>query len=160
MIKSLFIIMVSLMITNCSQTNEGGKMDIDKIKQDVWKTVLAHNKAWTELEDVNEQKKYIHDDIIFIAPPYKKPIIGSEDYLRSYKEDWMEHATIHNWKEVDPVISIYLNGKMAQVTYTINMSFDFDDNNVPEWIGIDFMTLINENGKWLILSDMYAKQAE
>jgi len=131
-----------------------------KTKADVLKTVFAHNKAWTELEDINEQKKYIHEDIIFISPPYNKPITCAKEYLRSYQEDWMDHAVVHHFSEVNPEVKLYNNGTFAVVTYEIDMTFDYDDNKVPEWHGIDKMTLVKENGRWLITSDMYAKQTE
>jgi len=135
-------------------------IDPEKTKAEVLKTVYAHNKAWTELEDINEQKKYVHENIIFISPPYRKPISGSKEYLRSYQEDWMDHATVHHFKEIEPQVNLYNDGKFALVTYKIDMAFDYDSTSVPEWHGIDHMTLVNENGKWLITSDVFAKEKE
>ncbi len=40
------------------------------------------------------------------------------------------------------------------------MSFDYDDRKIDRWQGMDLMTLLFDNGKWLITSDMYAKLAE
>ena len=37
------------------------------------------------------------------------------------------------------------------------MSFDYDDRTVEEWKGIDMISLVKEEGKWLITSDMFAK---
>jgi len=155
--KKLFFLLggIIMIITSCTQT-----YDAEKIKSEVLETVYAHNKAWTELEDINEQKKYVHENIIFISPPYKKPIIGAKEYLRSYQEEWMDHAKVHHFKEVNPEVRLYNNGTFAIVTYEIDMSFDYDDSKVPEWHGIDKMTLVKENGKWLITSDMFAKQTE
>jgi ketosteroid isomerase-like protein len=153
----VFIILIGVLImilTACDQTNNYNAV---KIKAEVLETVYAHNKAWTELEDLNEQKKYVHENIVFISPPYKKPITGKEEYLNNYKE-WIDHATVHHFKEVNPDVKLYNNGLFAIVTYEIDMSFDYDDEKIPEWHGIDQMTLIKENGKWQITSDMYAKQ--
>ena len=145
-----------MILIACNQTNN---YDTVKFKAEVLETVTAHNKAWTKLEDLNEQKKYVHENIVFLAPPYKEPIRGKKEYLISYKE-WMDHATVHHFKEVNPEVYLYCNGKFAIVTYKIDMAFNFDDTKVPEWYGIDKMTLVKENGKWLITSDMYAKQKE
>ena len=157
--KILFFLMgiLIMILIACNQTQN---YDAAKIKAEVLETVYAHNKAWTKSEDLNEQKKYVHENIIFISPPYKKPIVGAKEYLRSYKEDWMDHATVHHFKEVNPDVKLYNNGLFAIVTYEIDMAFDYDDTKVPEWHGIDKMTLVKENGKWLITSDMYAKQKE
>ena len=78
-----------------------------------------------------------------------------EDY-----RDWMEHATVYKFTEVDPQVFLYNNGNFALVTYTIDMAFKYDDNEVPQWTGIDHMTLVKENGKWLITSDMYGRFKE
>ncbi len=154
----IFLLGVLLMILNSCNKNE--KYDIDKTKSEVLKTVYAHNKAWTKLEDIKEQKKYVHENIIFISPPYKKPIKGAREYLKNYKEDWMDHATVHHFKEVNPEVTLFNNGLFAVVTYEIEMSFDYDDTKVSEWHGIDQMTLVKENGKWVITSDMFAKRTE
>jgi ketosteroid isomerase-like protein len=153
----VFIILMVVVIMSISACIQKNNEDIATIKAEVLKTVYLHNKAWTELEDLNEQKKYIHDKIVFIAPPYKEPVKGKEAYLVSYK-DWIDHATVHHFQEINPEVYLYNDGKFAVVTYKIDMAFDFDETKVPEWHGIDTMTLVKEKGKWLITSDMYAKQ--
>lgn len=145
-----------MILSACSQKKFN---DTERIKAEILKTVFAHNKAWTKLEDLNEQEKYIHDNIVFLAPPYKEPIKGKEAYLDSYR-DWIDHATVHHFNEINPEVYLYCGGSFAVVTYTINMAFDFDEVKVPEWHGLDQMTLAKENGIWLITSDMYAKQKE
>ena len=153
----ILLIGVSIMIlTSCSKKEN---YDIDKTKSEVLKTVYAHNKAWTKLEDLNEQKKYVHENIVFISPPFKELKKGIKQYLTAYKK-WIDHATVHHFKELNPEVILYNEGKFAIVTYKIDMAFDYDDTKVPEWHGIDKMTLVKENGKWLITSDMFAKQIE
>ncbi|MFC1593299.1 DUF4440 domain-containing protein [Candidatus Neomarinimicrobiota bacterium] len=127
--------------------------------EEVLNIVKAHNAAWSKLEDLSEQEKYIHDDIVFIAPPYKSPVEGKIQYLKNYKS-FIEHATVHYFKEVKPKVQFYNNGQTAVVTFGIDMSFDFDDISNPSWRGMDIMTLVHKNDKWLIVSDMYAKQIE
>ena len=147
--------MIILVLISCNQTQN---YNAEKIKAEVLEAVYAHNKAWSELEDINEQKKYVHEDIISISPPFKKPLIGKEKYLKSYQEEWMDHATVHHFKELNVNVQLYCNGLSAIVTFKIDMAFDFDDIKVSEWYGYDMMTLVKENGKWLITSDMFAKQ--
>lgn len=72
----------------------------------------------------------------------------------------MDHATVHHFKEVNPEVYLYCEEKFAVVTYKIDKVFEFDEINVPKWHGLDQMTLVKENGKWLITSDLYAKQKE
>ena len=72
----------------------------------------------------------------------------------------MQHTKVDYFHEVNPVIKIYGKGNFAIVTYNIDMSFNYDDKVVNDWKGADMMTLVKENGKWLITSDMYAKETK
>ena len=150
------ILIVLLLTVNVCTQNEN-KMDVEKAKKEVWSTVLAHNKAWAQMEDLDEQAKYVHEDIVFVSPPYLTPIIGKEEYLKNYQE-WIDNATVHYFKEVDLQITFHCKSTFALVTFKIDMSFDYDDKKIDRWQGIDLMTLVFENGKWLITSDMYAKE--
>ena len=98
---------------------------IDKnetITNEVWETVKAHNIAWSVSEDIDEQLKYVHDDILFVSPPFNKIRSGKDKYKESYK-NWMLHAEVNHFKEIAPVIKIYNSGNSALVTYYIDMSF-------------------------------------
>ena len=131
----------------------------EQTKSEILKTVKAHNRAWAVNENINEQMNYIHDDIQMIAPPYQKIIRGKQEYKKGYL-NWMKHAKVHYYKEIDPNITLLKNGDIALVTFHIDMSFDYDSVAVNKWEGLDLMTLIKENGKWKIISDMYAKKEE
>ena len=153
------MILIVLLLTVNVCTQKECKMDVEKAKKEVLSTVLAHNKAWAQMEDLDDQAKYVHEDIVFVSPPYLTRIIGKEEYLKNYQE-WIDHATVHYFKEVDLQITFHCNGTFALVAFKIDMSFDYDDQKIDRWQGMDLMTLVFENGKWLITSDMYAKQVE
>ena len=70
----------------------------------------------------------------------------------------MQHTKVDYFHEVNPVIKIYGKGNFAIVTYNIDMSFNYDDKVVNDWKGVDMMTLVKENGKWLITSDMFTRE--
>lgn len=148
------LIIITLIIA-CNNKDVETKSQVDE----VLKTVKAHNSAWSKLEDLSEQEKYIHNDIVFISPPYKTPVEGKIQYLKEYKS-FNEHANVHYFKEVNPEVRIYNNGQTAIVTFEIDMSFDFDDISNPSWKGVDIMTLVHEKDRWLIVSDMYAKRVK
>ena len=149
------IILSSLFLLTTCNTNS--QQNIDVAAKQVWETVKAHNKAWAVLEDINDQLKYVHDDVVFIKPPFKEILKGKEKYKEDY-EKWMQHAKVDYFHEVNPVIKIYGEGNFAIVTYNINMSFTYDDEVVNDWKGVDMMTLVKENGKWLITSDMFTRE--
>ena len=149
------IILSSLFLLTTCNTNS--QQNIDLAAKQVWETVKAHNKAWAVLEDINDQLKYVHDDVVFIKPPFKEILKGKEKYKEDY-EKWIQHAKVNYFHEVNPVIKIYGNGNFAIVTYNIDMSFTYDDEVVNDWKGVDLMTLVKENGRWLITSDIYARE--
>ena len=149
------IILSSLFLLTTCNTNS--QQNIDLAAKQVWETVKAHNKAWAVLEDINDQLKYVHDDVVFIKPPFKEILKGKEKYKEDY-EKWIQHAKVNYFHEVNPVIKIYGNGNFAIITYNINMSFTYDDEVVNDWKGVDMMTLVKENGKWLITSDMFTRE--
>jgi hypothetical protein len=156
MITVRFQLLIIIILT-IACNNKG--IDMKSQVEEVLNTVKAHNSAWSKLEDPSEQEKYIHNDILFIAPPYKTPVEGKIQYLKDYKS-FNEHSTVHYFNEVNPKVRFYNNGQTAIVTFEIDMSFDFDDISNPSWKGMDMMTLVHENDRWLIVSDMYAKQRE
>jgi len=149
------IILSSLFLLITCNTNS--QQNIDVAAKQVWETVKAHNKAWAVLEDINDQLKYVHDDVVFIKPPFKEILKGKEKYKEDY-EKWIQNAKVDYFHEVNPVIKIYGEGNFAIVTYNINMSFTYDDEVVNDWKGVDMMTLVKENGKWLITSDMFTRE--
>ena len=137
----------------------GCQFDPDSATEEVLQTVRAHNRAWTELEDADEQARYVHDDIVFISPPYHEATAGKKAYFENYQQ-WYDHAKVHYFKEVNPEVVFHCDGKYALVTYQIDMSFDFDDQTVDRWQGMDMMALVYEDGRWLIISDVYAKRTD
>ena len=153
----ILIVVVSLSALLLISCNTNSKFSSEDTAQKVWKVVREHNKAWSVLEDINEQMKYVHDDIVFVKPPFKEIIRGKEKYKADY-ELWMQHAKVDYFREVNPVIKIYGKGNFVIVTYNIYMSFTYDDEIVNNWKGIDMMTLVKENGKWSITSDMFARE--
>lgn len=126
---------------------------------EVWEVVNAHNKAWSELEDIDELLKYVHKDVVFIKPPFKEIFIGKEKYKTDY-ENWMLHANVDYFHKVNPAIKIYGEGNFAIVTYNIEMSFTYNGEAVKDWKGIDMLTLVKEKNKWLITSDMFANETK
>ena len=152
-IVSSIILFSFFSLTSCDSDCQLNSQDAAK---EVWKVVKAHNKAWAEQEDINEQMSYVHEDVVFINAPFKEIKVGKEKYKASY-EEWMLHAKVDYFHEINPVVKVYGNGNFALVSYNIDMAFTYDDAVVNDWKGIDFMTLVKEKGRWLITSDMYAR---
>jgi hypothetical protein len=135
------------------------KDKMNAIKADVINTVKSHNEAWAVLEDLDTQSEYVHENIIFISPPYKNAIIGKKQYLENYSE-WMEHATVKSASDSEMNVILFNDGNCAIVWSRGEMIYDYDDSKGIHWKGMDMMSLVYENGKWLITSDMFVSERE
>ena len=46
---------------------------IDKnetVTKEVWETVKAHNMAWSVSQDIDEQLRYVYNDILFVKTSF------------------------------------------------------------------------------------------
>ncbi len=71
--KYLYLILLVL-VFGCS--TKSNSINEEKIKEEVWNTVLAHNHSWAVLEDISELEKYVADSIISISPPFREVLKG------------------------------------------------------------------------------------
>ncbi len=151
-------ISVLLLITVClfcfCKEENSDNFDIQALEDDVWQVVKAHNKSWTVLEDLDEQAKYIHDDIVFINPEDRYPVNGKAAYREGYNK-WIKAAEVHFFKELDHKVRIMGNGKGAVVTYNIDMSFNYEGKE-NTFKGRDLFFLVKENKKWFIAANEFS----
>jgi hypothetical protein len=64
-----------------------------------------------------------------------------------------EMATIHYWREVDPVIHLY--GDSALVAYDFDMAFTINGQRI-EMGGRDMFFFVRENGRWWAVADQFS----
>jgi ketosteroid isomerase-like protein len=129
-------------------------MDDTIVKNEVWKTVQELNRIWTKPGNRNELEKYFHKDMVAITPSDIERRIGR----KSCMEGWIafaEAATIHSWKETDPLIQIYNNGKTAIVTYDYECQCEMGGKSL-NLRGRDMMTLVKEDGRWWLVADQFS----
>ncbi|MCP4727291.1 MAG: nuclear transport factor 2 family protein, partial [bacterium] len=154
-LQILYMLMIAALFTvflSCN-TNYDNR-DMEELKSEVWNTVKKHNESWTVLEDLNEQEKYIHDDIVFITPGDEFPIEGKQAYLDGYK-GWIDSADVHYFRELEHKVRISGNGTAAVVSYYIDMSFNYNGEE-KTFRGRDLFFLVLEDGKWLITANEYS----
>lgn len=156
--KKLLLLIMPVLLLFCSWSFFKGGADMEKEKEEVLNTVLAHYKSWTVLEDLSEQSKYIQDDIIMITPGEKDPIIGKEAYLKGY-EKWNNAAEVHFFKELNPIVKLSKNMSSAVVFYNIDMAFNYNGEE-KTFQGRDLFFLTKEDGKWLIMANEYSRHPE
>ena len=129
-------------------------MEMSRVKQQVWKTVQALNRAWAVDGNPDELKKYFHKDMVAITPTENRRVEGGAACVRGWKK-FVESAKIHYWKEKDPEIQIYGKGKFAIVTYYWDISYDMGGQTIKT-SGRDMFALIKEKGKWWVVADQFS----
>jgi len=129
-------------------------MEESKIKEEIWQTIRALNRAWTVEGDIDELKNYFHKDMVAITPTDRERLEGRDACIAAWKA-FVETTKIHYWKEIDPKIQVYSNGESAVVTYYFDMSFDIGGQTIKMG-GRDMFMLVNENGKWRVIADQFS----
>lgn len=129
-------------------------MEQSKIKDEVWQTIQALNRTWTVKGNVDELKNYFHKDMVAITATDRERLEGRESCIAAWKK-FVEATKIHYWKEIDPKIQLYINGKSAVVTYYFDISFDMGGQTMKMG-GRDMFVLAKEDGKWWIVADQFS----
>ncbi|MDR0479613.1 MAG: nuclear transport factor 2 family protein [Burkholderiaceae bacterium] len=123
----------------------------DPVQQEIWTTVCALNDAWTKGRP-DDLANYFHPQMVAITPTDRHRLNGGADCLAAWK-GFAEAATIHHWREIDPVIHIY--GNSAVVAYDFDMSFDMNGQTITMG-GRDMFCLVKEKGRWWVVADQFS----
>ncbi len=75
-------------------------MDENKIKEKVWQTMQAMNRAWTVKGDIDELKNYFHKDMVAITATDSERLDGRDACIAGWKA-FVESTKIHYWKAAD-----------------------------------------------------------
>lgn len=129
-------------------------MEKSKIKQEVWKTIQELNRAWAVEGNPDKLKDYFHKDMVAITPTDNKRVEGGSACVSGWKK-FAETTKIHYWKEKDPKVQIYGNGKFAVVTYYWDISYEMGGQTVKTR-GRDMFALVKEKGKWWVVADQFS----
>ncbi|MDP3684020.1 MAG: nuclear transport factor 2 family protein [Ignavibacteria bacterium] len=128
---------------------------MDKIQKQIWEVIQEMNRKWTVENKVDELKNYFHEKMVAITPTDLNRIEGGENCVDGWKK-FAENTKLHFWKEFDPKVQVYGDGKFAIVTYYFDMSFDMANQTI-NMKGRDMFALINENEKWFIVADQFSQ---
>jgi len=123
----------------------------DPIKEQVWQTLQALNRAWTQgrPEDLVD---YFHPNMVAITPTDRLRVEGGEACVAGWKA-FADAAKIHYWREMQPDVRVF--GDTAVVSYYYDMSFDMGGKTVHAE-GRDMFVFVKENGKWWAVADQFS----
>lgn len=123
----------------------------DPVQQEVWNTVRALNDAWTK-GNPDDLVNYFHPKMIAITATDRNRRDGGAACIAGWK-GFANAATIHHWKEIDPVINIY--GNSAVVAYYFDMSFSLGGQTINMG-GRDMFFFVKESDRWMAVADQYS----
>jgi len=129
-------------------------MQEPKIEEEVWRIVQALNRAWTGDANADALADYFHENMVAITPTDRERVEGRNACVAGWKA-FVEATKIHYWKEIDPKVQLYGDGKFAVATYYWDMSYDMAGQTI-NMSGRDMFALVNERGKWWVVADQFS----
>ncbi len=123
----------------------------DPARQAVWSTLRALNDAWTK-GNPDDLAGYFHPQMIAITTTDRHRRAGATECIAGWKA-FAEAATIHHWREIDPVIHVY--GDSAVVAYDFDMAFDMNGRTI-QMGGRDMFFFVKEGGRWWAVADQFS----
>ena len=129
-------------------------MDEATLRDEVWRTVKAMNRAWTVNRDPARLRDFFHRDMIAVTATDRHRLDGREACVASWSR-FVDAARVTRWAEVDPNVQIYCGGSAAVVSYDFVIAFEIA-GRVVELGGRDTFTLVREDGRWWIVMDHFS----
>lgn len=124
---------------------------MSEVRRDVWSTVEALNRCWTE-GDPAELRGYFHEEMVAITPGDNKPLVGRGACVAGWTA-YAESTKILSWQTREPRVQVF--GSAAVVTYLYEMLCERDGRQFRP-AGRDMMLLANENGRWWVVADHFS----
>lgn len=124
------------------------------LRDDVWRTVQAMNRAWTVERDPARLSDFFHRDMIAVTATDRHRLDGREACIASWAR-FIEAARVTRWVEVEPKVQVYCGGTAAVVSYDFEIAFGMA-GRVLELGGRDTLTLVKEGGRWWIVMDHFS----
>jgi uncharacterized protein (TIGR02246 family) len=129
-------------------------LNASTVKDEVWQTIQDMNRAWTVEGDAQRLRDYFHKEMVAITPAGRRRLEGREACVAGWM-GFVEAVRIHYWKEMEPDVQLYGDGRFAVATYYWEMSYDMGGQTIKS-SGRDMFVLVNEDGKWWIVADQFS----
>ncbi|MDD3517480.1 MAG: nuclear transport factor 2 family protein [Chromatiales bacterium] len=123
----------------------------DPTRQAVWNTLRALNDAWTR-GNPDRLTDYFHPCMVAVTATDRHRLDGGPACVAGWKA-FAEAATIHHWREIDPVVHVY--GDAAVVAYDFDMAFDMQGRTIHMG-GRDLFFFVREAGRWWAVADQFS----
>ncbi|MCX6639070.1 MAG: DUF4440 domain-containing protein [bacterium] len=134
--------------------NEMNEVDSKKIEEEIWRFVQELNYTWTTAKKPDDLSKFFHADIVVLAPHERLRIEGQTACISAWKR-FVDSTNIISWREIDPKIQLYGEGKFAIVTYYYEISLETNSQTLT-LSGRDMFSLIYEQERWWAVADQFS----
>jgi len=121
---------------------------------DPWQFVQALNHAWTVERDAAKLAEFFHERMVAITPVDHLRRDGRAACVEGW-EQFVKMAKMLAWRETDPKVDLYADGRCAVVTYYYEMDAEIGGQRVT-LPGRDMLTLIKEDGRWWAVADQFS----
>lgn len=116
----------------------------EKSKKEIIEIIKKINLSWVEGRPEN-LSNYFHENMMIVSPELKVMGKGREECIKSYT-DFINQATINEYKESEP--EIYVWGNTAIASYKYDIAWEMKGKSFKE-PGQDLFVFTYTNGKWL-----------
>jgi len=155
--KFILVTVFMLLVTiscNRAGNHRNTPMNESSIKQEIWETVQNLNRLWTVEGNVEKLKNYFHKDMVAITPADRERLVGRDSCIASWKR-FVDKAKILKFKEIEPDIQLFGEGKFGVVTYYYDITYEAN-GEIKNSQGRDMFVLVNEDGKWWAVADQFS----
>ena len=132
------------------------EMDTSAQIHPIEETIKSMNRCWTAGWNEPGFRQYIHPDAVAIVPTTSGRLEGRDAYVAGWR-GFCEAAVIHEWRETDHKVQIYVGGKAAVVTYFFSITFVMGGQK-QTMHGRDMFFLVTEGRKWLVVADQFSPE--
>lgn len=127
------------------------------VREHVWETVQALNRAWAVDGDPERLVAWFHREMVAISPMDAAPLLGQATCVAAWKR-FVTAFEVLRWHERDVDVRLHGDGRVAVVTYAYDITFrPRADAAAPrEERGRDMMVLVEEDGRWQVVADQFS----
>jgi ketosteroid isomerase-like protein len=121
---------------------------------EAWEFVRRLNRAWTVERDALKLADFFHERMVAITPVDRLRREGQEACVEGWRQ-FVEMAKIHTWRETEPKVDLFCEGRCAVVTYYYEMDVEIGGQRM-NLSGRDMFFLVKENDRWWAAADQFS----
>jgi ketosteroid isomerase-like protein len=127
--------------------------DDGRLEREAWEFIQRLNRTWTSEGRPERLSEFFHPEMVAVSPSSRDRSVGRQACIAAWKE-FADAAKIRGWRETEPRITVFNNGKTAVVTYNYRITFQMGGRSVTS-NGRDMYVLVREGDRWWAVADQF-----